>query len=311
MATQTPHAGKMIKASKESTPTYIGYYSMIQNWFKVNICELSSSDYLHTHRNGKMGTISDCIIASLKDSTFATTLSSSWLFFIIIQKVGEKMYNKFPFKNKKEKDLRLECGSYFESITHSLIFIPACLLIANPKSQFFQHLYKLSCVYSSAYFVNMAFVECFIPQTWAFRLLMVVHHIFCGLAQFPVYHYGGITPLISALSLQCEISNLFLGISWFAEQFDCKRIHKLAGVGILITFPITRCVILPIGTYKLLKMKDGVVPSEYYKFCLCGQAFVIIMSSVYSAQILWTPDKVLKMNTNDDEKSIVNVLVDA
>lgn len=307
MALQTS-AGQQRK--KQLTSIYVNCSQIFHQWFKWD----TNSNYMNTDRtNCRTATISDCIFSSLRDSTFVTTLSSSWLFFVTIQKVGERFYDKLlkPHRKPNQPNLKKLCGSYFQSTAHSLIFIPAYLLILNPNNKHYQYLYKLASIYSFSYFLNLSIWEFIIPQTWQYRLVMLFHHIISGMVQFPVSYYGGITPLISALALQCELSNIFLNISWFAEQFGSKKWYKLSGYGQLITYPITRCIILPISTYKLLNLKEGVVPERYRRFALFGQVFVITISSVYYISILSNPNQILtlKLDKEDDNYDSTKELI--
>lgn len=247
--------------------------------------------------------LTEIFYESFTDPIFVTMFISSLIAFQIFQKLGHILWRNCVSKEQKEKSSKWLFGSYVQATLHSIIFIPAYYVIITYDTH--DYIYKYFTIMSCAYYLNMIIYEIVIPQTSIYyMLLMIVHHTICGFVQLPIYCLSawcfqcGILPLLSAYCFQCEISNLFMDISWFAQQFESKIWYKLSGYGILITFPLTRCVIVPIALYKAYDIYDkNIVPMEYYWFAMFGYIFVIIMSLTYSISILINPSPLLKMPT--------------
>merc|ERR1712204_54874 len=119
--------------------------------------------------------------------------------------------------------------------------------------------------------MGMTIYEFFIPQTPSYRAVMVIHHIFCALVQFPVYIVWPALQVPSALGLQCELSNIFMDIAWFGQQYEHARVYYYGGIGTLITFPITRIIIFPVLMYVWLDLPDGTVPISWWWLACLAQ----------------------------------------
>ena len=244
-------------------------------------------------------TMTKAMIGSFTDFSFITVFLISLLFFSILQQIGETVYSNTLTAAQKRKTSRTEFGTYFQSCPHAIIIFFSSLCIIIDENNYF---YKYITILSFAYYFHMTIYEFFVPQTKSYLLLMIVHHIFCGFNQFPVYFFGGIIQVISALNFQCEISNLFMNLSWFAQQFDNEYYYKLSGYGILITYPITRVIILPVAMYKTYTLDLEYVPIEYYWFAICGEIFVLLMSGIYAVYIIINPRKLLDLNLQQSDK---------
>jgi len=239
--------------------------------------------------------LSEIFYESFTDPKFVTMFIASLIAFQLFQKLGHILWRNLFSEEQKEKTSKWLFGSYVQATLHSIIFIPAYYVIITYDTS--DYIYKYFTIMSCAYYLNMIIYEIVIPQSSPYyMLLMIVHHTLCGFVQLPVYYLGGILPILSAYCFQCEISNLFMDISWFAQQFESRIWYKLSGYGILITFPLTRCVMVPIALYKAYDIYDkNIVPMEYYWFAMFGYIFVIVMSLTYSISILINPTPLLKM----------------
>merc|ERR1712228_439924 len=141
---------------------------------------------------------------------------------------------------------------------------------------FFNGLYLMNILEISCMHISL-FYQFIIPQTNSVRAVMIIHHIFCAFAQFPVYIVWPLQ-VSSALGFQCELSNIWLDIAWFGQQYENSKAYYFGGIGSLITYPITRIIIIPIMMYVYMDLPEGTVPFSWWLFACIAQWFVLIMS---------------------------------
>ena len=229
-----------------------------------------------------------------------------WLLFIIsiiaffaLQKIGERVYANILTKEQKEKTSKTLFGAYVQGITHAIIiFVGSVIVIFEwlfNDEYVGNSVYGYCAIVSCAYYVQMIVYELCIPQSAGYRLVMVIHHIFCCVVQFPVYIVGPSLHILSALGFQCEISNVFMNIAWFAQQCEHEKMYFLGGIGTLFTFPITRVLLIPLLMYNFWNLPAGVVPISYWWFAVIAQWFVLLMSLVYTVHIVTNPKKILNL----------------
>jgi len=250
----------------------------------------------------------DCI----SDKPWLCIFISAIVVFLIIQKVGEYMHSRLLSEKKRRLVSAVEFGSYAQSIFHATLTFTGSAAYLSQSLIFSIYVteepyldslfYRVVTVFSAGYYAQLLWYEMWIPQSAAFRVVMAVHHIFSGLCQAPVFLIGGSLQMLSALSFQCEISNIFMQFSWFAKQFENEGLFRTMGFGILLTYPITRCVILPIGIYYTWELCSGMIPEHFIWFAFVGLCFVFVMSIGYSFHILVNPKVVLVLNPKSEQK---------
>ena len=245
--------------------------------------------------------ITELFMKSVMDPSWQMTFVAGLVGCVLFQKLGEILHSRLLTQEQQSKTCKITFGSYVQGIIHAIMLFIGTIFVIHEWIMVGEYpenrLYKYISVLSTAYYCIVIFYEILIPQSLSLILVMIVHHIFCILGQLPVFYIGSVAQLLSALNFQCEISNIFMGIHWFAQQFEKRDVHYYAGLGILITYPITRIIILPIAIYKFYNLEPGTLPISYVWAVWTGEVFVVLMSTAYTFHLLFNARKVLTLKS--------------
>jgi len=258
--------------------------------------------------NARYQSVREVLSECITDTPWLATFISAIVVFVVIEQIGEFLHGILLSEQQRAKTSTIEFGSYLQALFHagltttgSIAYLIASFLNTKDKS-YDSALYRVITVFSAGYYAQLLFYEILIPQSCSFRLVMAVHHIFSGMCQAPVFILGGSMQLLSALCFQTEISNIFMQCSWFAQQFESADWYRKFGVGVLISYPVTRCCILPIAMYYTFTWCEGMgVPTNYIWVAFLGQLFVFLMSIVYSASIILNPHTILVLQAKSEK----------
>ena len=265
--------------------------------------------------------LSDIYFDVLSNTTFQWSIAIGALGFFLLQKFGETVHSKLVGSNRRRKVPPVLLGSYFQSIFHAIgISVVSVLVIyqfvEDPNSlvtinktddaYYLVPLYKACTVLSMSYFIILTPYEIFgIEQRLNTRVTMAVHHI-CGIfCQAIILVSNPVFIIVGALTVQCEVSTIFLNMRMFGMVMENKYIYFIGGLGALITYPLTRIAfyIFTIQTtYSLMDTFVDHVGINAFYLTILAQVFVLCMSAKYTFELWKSPTKMVFLDT--DKKKI-------
>lgn len=249
-------------------------------------------------------TITELVSRSLNDATFVKVFSASFVFYILISKIGGGIYDVILTNKERDNSSRIVFCSHFKTmIHHSLIIIPTYLTIYDSPA--FKDIYTYFTIMSSSFYLFSIACELFIPETLFKKIIYIIHHIACGTIQFFVFSLGGMFPIISAFVTSVETGDALSNISWFSKQYQNKRCDQLATIAKTIVCPITKLIGTSTAMY-IVYHQRAVVPISLYWFMISSTSFLILLSFVHMIQIWMNPIKSCTLNiTNTTDMSKV------
>ncbi len=117
---------------------------------------------------------------------------------------------------------------------------------------------------TSVFLYLMPFELYFSPIPTRDRILLSIHHILSIIAVNIAYDASGIVAVDVAIALTMELSNVFIIIRKIGKILNNKRMRSVGGIGVLITYPITRLVFGPYGVYFALTQAMEKYISNFY-----------------------------------------------
>eukprot|EP01084_Bolivina_argentea_P022269 41386_1 len=264
--------------------------------------------------------IFDIYLENIKDSQFTILVLFGCIAFYIVQKIGENIHFYLIKEQHKQKIPMQLFGTHFQSSVHALLASICSYFILfkylnrtnemevmdkTDENYIYVIFYKISTVFSVSYFIVLIPYELFIiNQPLIFRIAMLIHHFFGIFCQSLVFLTNPLSVFISAMMVQCELSNIFLNLHAFGLSMDNKYMYFVGGVGALITYPLTRIVFLIYSIYILYNLKHKMmiyISAEGFYLVIIGEIFVILLSSVYSCMLFKNVTKtILLKSTNND-----------
>lgn len=237
-------------------------------------------------------TASEIAFKCCSDIIWVSVFISGLVLFYGLQKAGERAYHRLLTKRQKIDIDKVTFGSYCQSFVHATLILIGSVhaiihYIHSPTINAGDRypdimLYGIISILSASYYAVMFVFEFYLPQSTGLLIVMLIHHVVCGVGQAPIYIFGGSAAVFGAMCFQCEISNLALHISWFSAGFENQWLYRIAGICTLITFPVTRLLVLPYTFYMTFSWLGGIAPDAYIWCAISGEIFIFLMSLCYS-----------------------------
>lgn len=248
------------------------------------------------------------------NASFQLAFIVGLLIFYSLHKIGcilHRYMNKLDENNKKINMNVIEFGCYFISTFHAIMVSTSSTVILysynfessiNSTAHAYVQWYKILSVLSIAYFfVDICYlVFYFQHKTLKYRLLFIVHHTFGILCMSTVFSTNGYVSYITSLNLMIEWSNVFLNIRIFAKIFSSPLVFYVSGIGVLITYPLTRMVLLAYTMHLAMQpeLEKFMFPGAKI-LVLTACTFVYIMSTVYFLFVMMKkPSKMYQLNNH-------------
>lgn len=241
------------------------------------------------------------IFTTFMDHRFQLVFLIGCILFYGLQQSGYIFYQYFNNKNAKNAKKQImkiqmniiEFGGYFMSTLHSVMMSTMATVITiaynlqssiDSTSHAFVQLYKLLSVLSVSFFCLDSFYLVFYykHKSWTYRLCFLTHHTLLIICQTCVFSTNGYVSYIAAWNMLIEWSTVFLNVRKLAKIFECSKVFYVSGIGVLITYPLTRLVGLLYIMYLALQSKlDVYVYPGANMFLFFSNMFVYIMSAMF------------------------------
>jgi len=245
--------------------------------------------------------------------------------FAVFTNYGKHLHSTLLSKLQQTRMSALLFASYCSAFLHAVIISCSSVMMivyAFPKYRGFtdearmcvqdyeySRMQSVCGALSSAYFVVMIPMEMRIPeQSASYVSVMLCHHLLCVLLTATTALNHPIISYFAALGLQVEISNIFMHLRAFGKVFGDRRLYFVGGIGLLITYPVTRIVAAFYFFPLVFEFRNALVAllsvQGYYLYFV-GALFVVVMSVVHVFVLFGNPKQIVVLNANkvkDDTK---------
>jgi len=238
-----------------------------------------------------------------------------------IESIENEIDNDIAMKVKERKEIEKidKFGNVLMSLVHCFVVLPASfayILSSDPVivesnkslqlSYFLTFWLKFTVILSQSYIIIDSLT--YIRQYFYLmeNRVMLIHHICIILANFPgvllVYDsvpYEGL--FIVASCFVAELSTIFLNMRYFAIYFDIPNLYLYSGIGLLITYPLTRTIWYSYVLYFTYSSTLEITYCPTMKtIALFSETFIVLMSLAYFFILLKSGKKlfILKVSSN-------------
>eukprot|EP01084_Bolivina_argentea_P088406 159613_1 len=134
------------------------------------------------------------------------------------------------------------------------------------------------------------------------KVIYFIHHLFAIHAGIITYLTHPFVSFVVAMLFQVEISTIFYNIRYFAMKIGNKYWFSISGIFMLVTFGMSRVIIMQYDIYLTYYMKDTLIfligVDTFYTF-LFGTILIWILSVVeFCRMVVFDVSRVYILNVN-------------
>merc|ERR550525_270877 len=121
----------------------------------------------------------------------------------------------------------------------------------------------------------------------------VIHHVAVGAGMSAILLTHPFLAYVSAMWMMTEGSTIFLDLKIFARIWGIKWLYMVSGVGVLITYPLTRLLWVPYISFSALMVREYLdhfgCPGAMNVVVMAGSFVTVLSAYYYFAVILAKP----------------------